>query len=290
MPTFATPDPISISVELGVGEIRVTAGERDHTRVEVRPSDPAKKEDVDAAAQARVDFAAGRLVIEGPKGWRQWSAWSGRHSIEVDIEVPTGSHLRGEAGVGALRATGRLGDCSFRTGVGDIQLDEVSWLGAKTGSGNIVVEQSHGRVEATTGSGTVEVGHADGPAVLKNSNGNVTVGAVAGEVRVNAANGDIVVEDALSTVMAKSAKGDIRLRRVGPGAVQAATAFGDVEIGIRDGVAAWLDLHTSFGHVHRELGAADRPAANEDTVEVQARTSFGDVTVRRCAAPVPGSA
>ena len=67
MPTFDTPEPISVSLELGVGDIRIVAGDRTDTVVEVRPTDPAKKGDVTAAEQTRVEFAAGRLQIRAPK-------------------------------------------------------------------------------------------------------------------------------------------------------------------------------------------------------------------------------
>jgi hypothetical protein len=54
MPTFDTPQPISVTVELGVGDLRIVASDRTDTMVEVRPSDPAKKADVTAAEQTRV--------------------------------------------------------------------------------------------------------------------------------------------------------------------------------------------------------------------------------------------
>jgi len=59
------------------------------------------------------------------------------------------------------------------------------------------------------------------------------------------------------------------------------TGFGQIDLGIRHGVAAWLDLVTSFGKVRNELSAGDAPGPEEHTVEVRARTAFGDVTVRR---------
>jgi hypothetical protein len=71
---------------------------------------------------------------------------------------------------------------------------------------------------------------------------------------------------------------------VGGGAVVAQTALGKVDIGIRDGVAAWLDLDTHFGKVHNELDAAGRPQPGDATVEVRARSSFGDITIRRAVA------
>ena len=68
------------------------------------------------------------------------------------------------------------------------------------------------------------------------------------------------------------------------GTVVAETAFGAVEVGIGDGVAAWLDLHTRFGHVRSDLDDADRPRPGQEAAEVRAYTSFGDITVTRSAA------
>jgi hypothetical protein len=58
---------------------------------------------------------------------------------------------------------------------------------------------------------------------------------------------------------------------------------GMAEIGVLDGVAAWLDLNTRYGNVQNDLDAAERPAAGEDAVEVRARSSYGDITIRRSA-------
>ena len=72
MPTYDTPEPISVSLELGVGDIRITAGDRTDTVVEVRPSDPANKDDVAAAEQTRVEYADGRLTVKAPKRLRRY--------------------------------------------------------------------------------------------------------------------------------------------------------------------------------------------------------------------------
>ena len=47
------------------------------------------------------------------------------------------------------------------------------------------------------------------------------------------------------------------------------------------GSPAWLDLKTQFGNVANNLDAAAQPEAGEDTVEVRARTAFGDITINR---------
>jgi hypothetical protein len=288
MPTFDTPEPISATVELGVGDLRIVASDRTDTMVEVRPSDPAKKADATAAEQTRVEYASGRLLIKAPKGWRQYSFRGGGESVEVQIELPAGSHLRGDTGVAALRCQGRLGECRYKTGLGDIQLDQAGAVQLRTGMGDVAVERAAGDAEVTTGSGSVRIDRIDGAAVVKNSDGDTWIGEIIGNLRVNAANGRISVDRACETVAAKSANGDVRLGEVAHGTVDAQTALGKVEIGIRDGVAAWLDLNTRFGRVHNDLDPSERPGPGEDAVEVRARTSFGDITIHRSVAADSG--
>jgi hypothetical protein len=288
MPTFNTPEPISLTVELGVGDLRIVAGDRTDTTVEVRPSDAAKQADVTAAEQTRVEYAGGRLLVKAPKNWRQYTPRGGGESIDVRVELPAGSQLRGETGVAALHCQGRLGECRYKTGIGDLQVDQAGTVQLRTGVGDITVEHADGDAELTTGSGSVRINRIDGAAVVKNSNGDTWIGEVTGNLRVNAANGRISVDRARETVAAKSANGDVRLGEVAHGAVLAQTGFGRVEVGIRDGVAAWLDLNTRYGNVRNNLDAAERPAPGEDAVEVRARTAFGDITIDRAVAAESG--
>jgi hypothetical protein len=288
MPTFHTPEPISVTVELGVGDIRIEASERADTVVEVRASDPAKRSDATAAEQTRVEYAGGRLLIRAPKGWRQWAPWRGGDSIDVRVDLPAGSQVWGEAGVAALRCGGRIGECRFRAGVGDVHLDAAGSVEFKAGAGDVTMDQVVGRAQVTTGSGAVEIGGVDGTAIIRNGNGDTWIGEVGGDARVNAANGKISIDRARASVAAKTANGDVRLGEVARGAIVAQSAFGTVEVGVRDGVAAWLDLDTKFGNVHNDLDQAERPEPGEDAVEVHARTSYGDITVHRSLASHTG--
>jgi hypothetical protein len=288
MPTFNTPEPISLTVEFGVGDLRIVASDRTDTTVEVRPSDPAKQADVTAAEQTRVEYAGGRLLVKAPKNWRQYTFRGGGESIDVQVELPAGSQLRGETGVAALHCQGRLGECRYKTGVGDLQVDQAGAVQLRTGVGDITVEQADGDAELTTGSGSLRIDGIGGAAVVKNSNGDTWIGRVTGDLRVNAANGRISVDQASGAVAAKSANGDVRLGEVAHGTVLAQTGFGKVEVGIRDGVAAWLDLSTRYGTVRNNLDTADRPGVGEDAVEVRARTAFGDITIHRTSASSPG--
>jgi DUF4097 and DUF4098 domain-containing protein YvlB len=285
MTTFETPEPILVTVELAVGDIRIEASDRTDTVVEVRPSDSSKKADVAAARQTRVEYANGRLLVKAPKTWRLYSPFGAKSdSIDVRIELPSGSQLRGEAAVATLHATGRLGDCSFKTSAGDLYVGNAGAVQLKSSVGDITVEQAVRDAEVTTNSGAVRIDSIGGAAVVKNSNGETWIGDVTGDLRVSSANGNIVVDHARAAVVAKTANGNVRLDEVARGAVLVETARGRVEIGIADGVAAWLDLETGFGRVNNSLDDAPQPDAGEDTVEVRARTAFGDITISRSVA------
>jgi hypothetical protein len=281
MPTFATPKPILVTLEIGVGDVRIAASDRMDTNVEVRPTDPSKKSDVAAAEQTRVEFSAGRLLIKAPKGWRHYTPRGGGDSIDVQIELPTGSQVHGDAGVAALHTAGPLGECHYTTGVGDLQIDQAGPVHLTTGVGDIAVERASGHAQITTGSGAVRIGSVDGTAVVKGANGDTWIGDVSGDLRVIAANGSIDIDHAHASAVAKTANGDVRFGEVEAGTVVAQTSLGKLEIGIREGVPAWLDLNTHFGKVSNELEAAGRPEPGNQTVEVRARSSFGDITIYR---------
>jgi hypothetical protein len=281
MPAFDTPGPITVVIEIGVGDARITATDRSDTVVEVRPSDSSAGDDVRAAEQTRVEYTDGQLLIRAPKGWRRYSFSGDGGSIDLAIGVPAGSQLHGHAAVAAFRGVGRLGDCQVKTAVGDIQLDTTGALDASTATGAIVVDRVAGHAEVSTGSGRIRLGEVGGTAVIKNSNGDCWIGDAAGDLRVVASNGDISVDHADAGVTAITATGSVRIGDLARGVTSLKTASGDVEIGIRAGTAARLDLYTHFGAVHNQMDTADGPGPSDQTAEVRARTSHGDIVIRR---------
>ncbi|MBL1075515.1 hypothetical protein JK358_14035 [Nocardia sp. 2] len=164
MPTFQTPDPITAIVDVPVGTVHVIASDRSDTVVEVRPADPSDKNDVRAAKQVRVEFGAGRLSVTTPKSWRPFGPFSGTPSIEVTIEVPTGTRLKGGVALGRLLATGEFADCEL-----------------EVASGDIAVERPAGPVTATTAKGDISVSEAArGILRLQTHMGDLQVGIRAG--------------------------------------------------------------------------------------------------------------
>jgi DUF4097 and DUF4098 domain-containing protein YvlB len=280
MPFFDTPEPISVVISLVVGDARVTASDRTDTVVEVSPSDGSNEMDVKAAEQTRVEYSHGRLLVKAPKQWKHYSPFGVGGSIDVVIELPSGSHVQGDTSMGDFHGEGPLGECKFTTATGHIWLDHTGPLHLSTSAGGITVDRAVGHAEVT-GSGEVRIREIDGTAVLKNLNGDTWVGEVTGDLRCNAANGDITVDRAHATIDAKTANGNIRIGEVVRGSVALQTASGELEVGIREGTAALLDVRSQFGRVRNSLDASDGPESSDETVEGRARTSHGDIVVRR---------
>ncbi|MEU1689836.1 DUF4097 family beta strand repeat-containing protein [Micromonospora sp. NPDC005707] len=280
MPNFETPEPISVTLELGVGDLRISASDRTDTVVEVRPSDEADESDVKAAQQVRVDYANGTLRITGPKS-RAFDFSRKTRSVDVSIELPSGSHVSAEMQVGDYRCAGRLGQCRLKTSVGKIWLERTGPLRVSTSAGHVTADTVSGDAEISTGSGKVRIGEVQGTAVVKNSNGDTTVDTVTGDVRVRAANGDIQIRRAGAGVDAKTSNGSISLGEVVRGTVVLGTAMGDLDIGIAAGTAAWLEVNTGFGQVRNQLEDTTGPDRADETVEIRGRTSCGDVVVHR---------
>lgn len=282
MPAFDTPTSISVNLELSVGTVRITAADRADTVVDVRPSDPEDDSDVQAARQVGVDFANGTLRVTGPRT-RLFDFSRKTRSVDVTIDLPAGSDVTADVQLGDLRATGRLGAVRFKTAAGNILLERTGALRASTAAGHVTVDEVAGDAEVSTGTGRIGLGRVDGGAVVKNSNGEVVIDSVAGDVRVRNANGSIGVARAGGGVDAKTSNGDIRVGEVVRGTVVLASSMGALEIGVAAGTAAWLDLHTGFGHVRNLLDSTAQPDKTDETVEVRGRTSYGEITVRRSA-------
>ncbi|MFF7721142.1 DUF4097 domain-containing protein [Streptomyces luteogriseus] len=280
MPSFDTPEPISASAHVEAGSIQFTAGDRADTVVEVRPRDPKKDLDVRAADQTEVTYAGGALTVRTPK-----SGLFGRTgTVDVTVDLPTGSHVDTTGSWTQVLGEGRLGEVRVKTSSGDVRFDATGPLKLTASHGSITVDRVDGAAEITTSSGSLRVGLVEGPAVLKNSHGTTTVGAATGELRVSGANGDIEIRRAEDAVTATTAHGTLRVGEVARGTVQLETSYGAIDVGVREGTAAWLDVSSVSGQVRNTLTTSEAPEKTEDTVRVRARTKHGNIDIRRAKA------
>jgi hypothetical protein len=278
MPAFDTPDPIAVTIELSVGDVRITASDRTDTVVQVQPTDESQEQDKRIAEQTKVEQTPTGLLIRAPRQ-RGLGLFGKPGSIDLTIELPSGSGLHAGSAVAAFRAAGRLGTCRIKTSAGDIELEETGPLDVQTGAGAVSVTRITGDTEVSTGTGRIRLGEIEGSAVIKNSNGDTRVEAVTGDLHMSASNGDLAVGRADGSVNAKTASGEIRIGEVSHGTVGAKTAFGEIEIGVRPGAVAELDVYTNFGNVHNHMDQC-MPEPTDDIVKVRARTSYGDIVIR----------
>ncbi|AXB47468.1 DUF4097 family beta strand repeat-containing protein [Amycolatopsis albispora] len=279
MPVFTTPAPITVRLDLPVGDAKIIASDRTDTVVEVHPGNPAKKHDVEAAERTTVDFSGNRLVIRAPSP--KSSLFGRTSSVRVTVELPAGSTVQADAQWTTFSTEGTLGACRFTTG-GEVRLDRTGTLWLNSSIGDVLVEHVDGDVDVTAGSGEVRIQEATGGGVIRNSSGSCWIGRAGGDVRLNTASGHITVDRAEAGVEARTAFGEIRIGEVSRGRVQLETSAGEIEVGIRAGVAAWLEVSTGFGQVSSELDdAAEPPGDPAETVEVRARSGFGNIRITR---------
>lgn len=292
MPTFDTPGPITVDVSLILGELRVTAGDRTDTVVDVRPTDPGSRLHAEAARSARVRLAGGVLVVRASRRWRPFRGARGGESIDVHVEAPSGSDVRFDAGIGGLYCTGRLGGCRAKVGVGDFDVREVDGaLEIHAGAGAVTVGRVSGRADIRTGSGPVHVDVIGDAGVVRSAGGETWIGRAEGDLRLRSAHGDIVVERAGAALVAKASSGDVTVGRAERGPVVVETSYGDVEVGVPDGAPVHLDLDAPSGTVYRGPDSTEDPdgtGGSGEPVDVRARTSSGDVVVRRVPAARTG--
>ncbi|NGO68858.1 DUF4097 family beta strand repeat-containing protein [Streptomyces boncukensis] len=278
MPRFDTPAPVSLTLHVAVGTTRIAASGLPESTVAVHPGDPDREADVKAADQTRVSYADGRLLVATPKGR---GLFSRPGSVSVEITLPEGSEVHGTASMGDFTCTGRLGDCRLKSSAGDILVARADAVHAVTQYGDVAVEYAAGSAQLTTASGALRAGELGGSAELKNSNGTTRVDEARGELRLKVANGDISIGRAHASVTARSANGAIRIAEAVRGALELDTSAGDLQVGVREGTAVWLDADSKAGQVRSSLESVGGPGEAAETLAVRARTSLGDIDIFR---------
>ncbi|WP_017627378.1 DUF4097 family beta strand repeat-containing protein [Nocardiopsis chromatogenes] len=184
--------------------------------------------------------------------------------VDVTVELPARSHVHATSGYGNIRCEGQVGTARITTS-----------------ASNITVDRAMGNAELTASNGWVRADTIDGSATIRNTGGSIALGTVTGPLRMATSHGDLTAERTLESVEARTPYGVIRIGEVVRGSVNLQTNYGEVEIGIREGTAAWLDADSEHGTVHTSLEAAEGPESSEETVEVYARSAYGDVVIRR---------
>ncbi|MCU1438254.1 MAG: hypothetical protein JWP66_1341 [Naasia sp.] len=280
MSTYPTPEPISVDVELGMGSVEINASDRADTIVEVTPGNPARSGDVSLAGEATVRFADGRLTISVPK---RLNLIGPGDTVDVRVDLPTGSQVAIANAYGNIRARGQLGATRVTAAYGDIVLEHAGDLKLKSPHGGVEVDVVAGDLDLTAGHGHLRIGRVDGRAEVRGSHGYIELGVVDGEIDARTS-GVITVGRAGTNTAIRTAYGALRVREVGGGTVRLENGYGTVEVGVPNGTAAWVDAASQHGRVRNELESGPAPDATGRTVELRLRSNYGDIFLHRAPA------
>jgi hypothetical protein len=281
MPTYSTPNPIDLAINVQVGRIEVVASDRIDTVVTVSPSNSTKAIDRRGVEQTKVTLEDQRLSIIGPKPRISWIGSGPYESVDVKVELPAGSRLAAELAVGNVYTTGRLGATRIKASTGIVDVDTTGDLWLRAGHGVTTIGTVNGGIDITAAYGQIRIGSVSGDAMLKSSYGGIQIGETGGDLEAKLSYGDLEITKALGSVTAKTAFGGIQLDEVSSGSIQVDSGYGQMQIGVKAGVPAWLDLSSKNGHVRNELAGDNAPQPTEETVTVRARTQGGDITIQR---------
>lgn len=275
--TFDTPAPVLVRIEFGAGTVSIDAADTLITTVELEPigDDRASR---DAAEATIIEHHGEEVLVKVPRRWRALRA----PRLALRMTVPAASRLSAEIGSADVVAAGRYGATEISAGSGDVSLATVDGDARLTsGSGDIAVGLVTGASRLRSGSGSVRVDDTRGSMHVSSGSGDVTVAHLAADFTGKTGSGNVRVDHAGGAVAMSSGSGSLRVGRIGDGEVSAKTASGDVEVGVADGVAAWLDLQTISGRLDNTLEESGPPARGEPVVKLSATTVSGDMRVHR---------
>ncbi|MEU4763113.1 DUF4097 family beta strand repeat-containing protein [Actinosynnema sp. NPDC023794] len=222
MQKFDTAAPIAAVIEVPAGRIQVIAADRADTTVEVLPAKASESRDVKAAEQTAVEFKDGVLHVKTTLQGNQILGLSG--TVEVTVQVPSGSDIEVKSGGAEFRGVGRFGKVDCDGVYGAVKIDEAASLRLALG-GDVTVGRLTGSGEISTQHGDVDVDVAEadsGTLVLSTQTGNVTVAAAPGvSATLDAGTGHGRITNALKntegaaaalTIRATTGHGDITAR------------------------------------------------------------------------------
>lgn len=267
--TYPTPDPVSVFVELGAGQLTTVAADVTEATVEVRGP---------RAEEFHVEFNGRRIDVIAPNG-----RFFGRgDSHDVRVHVPTGSELVTKTGSADTTTTGTLGLLALKTGSGDIAIERADGpVVIESGSGDIKGQQFGAELRIKSGSGDIDVRDVRGKTGISTGSGDVVLGTVHAPTVIKTGSGDLQVNRSEGDVSLTTASGDLTIGAAPRGKVIAKNVSGDVRVGIPSGTPVWTDINTVSGNVRNNLASVGKPAQGQDWVELRATTVSGDVHLRQ---------
>jgi hypothetical protein len=277
MPTFATPGPIAVTVQVAGAQVRVTASDRTDAVVLVEPINAASRSDVKVASKTKVDFADGQLSV------KTTTPGDKSGSVAITIGLPAGSSLVAYLAHSSVHVDGPVGRCELHQASGQVQLDRIDALRANIASGEVAVGHIAGRADIDGGAFAMRIGEVEGAVGLSSSGGQAWIGHACAGLELSSGSGGFDIDRADGSITATTASGAIRIGRMTHGQAKLMNGSGNIEVGIGEGTAASIDANSERGAVHDFVSPQGNAGPSDHKVMVHARTRHGDILIQRVA-------
>jgi len=159
------------------------------------------------------------------------------HDIAVDYEitVPVDTTISSHSGSGDQLIEGTHGSVDVQTGSGDVKLANLTGeVRLQTGSGDVRAHEISGTVRGGAGSGDIEIEEkGSGDVDLHTGSGNIDVSGLQGGFRAEAGSGDVTAEGRQTgTWEVRTGSGNVRVRLPANAAFDAdiSTSSGTVDV------------------------------------------------------------
>lgn len=211
----------------------------------------------EAVRQTRIDFTAGRLVVRAPKDMHLRNV-----AVAVSVQAPAGSQVASKSGSGDVAVTGSAGRLELNTGSGRVSTDQATAPAkVETGSGVVRLGPMAAGVRVKTGSGDVEVAAIGGASTVITGSGDVWLGAVNDDALVRTGSGNLTIANATA------------------GQLELHTGSGAIRIGVREGNRAEIDLSSGSGEVRSDLRLTTTPPETAPPLKIRGRSGSGAALV-----------
>jgi hypothetical protein len=156
-------------------------------------------------------------------------------SVDYEIIVPTDTAIRTHSGSGDQIIEGTHGNVDIETGSGDVKLRSVKGqIRLQTGSGNLRAHEISGSIKGGTGSGEVEIEEvAGGDINLRTGSGNISARGIQGGFQGETGSGDVTAEGTPGGAWdIRTGSGNVRVRLPGNAAFDAdiSTSSGSLDV------------------------------------------------------------
>jgi hypothetical protein len=277
VPTFATPGPITATVQVAGARVRATASDRTDTVVLVEPIDATNPTDVKVADKTKVDFAGGQLSVK--------TTVSGDTdgSVAITIDLPADSSLVAYLSHSDVHADGSFGECELHVAKGRVQLDRIDALQANLSAGELAIGHIAGRATITGRAIAVRISEVGGAVELSSSAGQTWIGHASTDLDLGSGHGGFDIDRADGSVTARTGDGAIRIGRLTSGQAELSNRSGNIEVGIGESSTARVDADSRRGAVRNSVPAREGPDTSDTKLMVHARTRYGDIIIQPAA-------